>query len=89
MRYEPNRQSIQQHQVPEWYHDAKFGIFIHWGPFSIPAYAPLGHGDIQELLANEGYRSLCPSDIPQPHAFVEAFGYELAAVTEHEALTGQ
>ena len=38
MRYEPNRSSIRQHVAPEWYHDAKFGIFIHWGPYAVPAY---------------------------------------------------
>lgn len=32
--------SIRKHSVPEWYHAAKFGIFIHWGLYSVPAYAP-------------------------------------------------
>ncbi|TDD94952.1 alpha-L-fucosidase [Jiangella asiatica] len=25
--------------VPDWYLDAKFGIFVHWGPYSVPAWA--------------------------------------------------
>lgn len=32
--------SIKEHTVPEWYEDCKFGIFIHWGIYSVPAYAP-------------------------------------------------
>lgn len=36
----PNIESIRKHQVPRWYHDAKLGIFIHWGLYSVPAYAP-------------------------------------------------
>lgn len=28
--------SIVQHEVPSWYDAAKFGIFIHWGPYSVP-----------------------------------------------------
>lgn len=36
----PNMESIAQHQVPNWYKDAKFGIFIHWGLYSVPAFAP-------------------------------------------------
>lgn len=41
--YEPNWESIGQHQVPEWYEDAKLGIFIHWGLYSVPAWAtPIG-----------------------------------------------
>ena len=30
--------SLEKYQVPEWYKDAKFGIFIHWGVYSVPAY---------------------------------------------------
>ena len=36
--YQPNWQSLSQYQVPRWFQDAKFGIFIHWGPFSVPAF---------------------------------------------------
>ncbi len=31
-KYEPTWQSLQQHQTPEWFRDAKFGIWAHWGP---------------------------------------------------------
>lgn len=37
--YEPTLDSLNAHPVPQWYEDAKFGIFIHWGLFSIPAFA--------------------------------------------------
>lgn len=30
--------SLEQFRVPKWYEDAKFGIFIHWGPYSVPAF---------------------------------------------------
>ncbi len=36
--FKPNMESLEHYQVPEWYRDAKFGIFIHWGVFSVPAY---------------------------------------------------
>ena len=39
LKYQPNWASIQSHEAPEWYHDAKFGIFTHWGLYSVPAYA--------------------------------------------------
>ena len=38
-RYEPNWESLSKYEIPEWYSDAKFGIFIHWGVYSVPAYA--------------------------------------------------
>ena len=41
MEYKPTLESIQQHTVPDWFHDAKLGIFIHWGLYSVPAWAPL------------------------------------------------
>ena len=37
--YRPDWESLQNYQVPEWYKDAKFGIFIHWGVYSVPAFA--------------------------------------------------
>ena len=37
--YEANWKSLAQHQpVPEWLRDAKFGIYCHWGVYSVPAY---------------------------------------------------
>lgn len=39
--YQANWQSIDQRKTPSWWSDAKFGIFIHWGPYSVPAYAPV------------------------------------------------
>ncbi len=38
--YEPTAASLAGHQVAGWWTDAKFGIFIHWGVYAVPAYAP-------------------------------------------------
>lgn len=40
-RYIDSWDSIRTHQVPAWYHDCKLGIFIHWGLYSVPAFAPM------------------------------------------------
>lgn len=37
-RYKDNWQSLCSHKTPQWYHNAKFGIFIHWGIYSVPAF---------------------------------------------------
>lgn len=42
IRYSPSLASLNTHQLPAWFDDAKFGIFIHWGLYSVPAFAPLG-----------------------------------------------
>ena len=39
-KYKPEWQSIDSRPVPEWFDKAKFGIFVHWGIFSVPCYAP-------------------------------------------------
>ena len=37
-KFRADWKSLAQYQVPEWYRDAKFGIFIHWGVYSVPAF---------------------------------------------------
>jgi alpha-L-fucosidase len=44
-RYQPTWESIDQRPVPAWYTNAKFGIFIHWGVYSVPAYAAVNVKD--------------------------------------------
>jgi alpha-L-fucosidase len=40
--YEANWESLDRRPMPGWFADAKFGIFIHWGVYSVPAWAPVG-----------------------------------------------
>ena len=51
MSFEPTFDSVSQHQVPAWFHNAKLGIFIHWGLYSVPAFAP-NAGELSEILAS-------------------------------------
>jgi alpha-L-fucosidase len=37
-KYEPAWKSLEQYECPAWYQDAKFGIFIHWGVYSVPGF---------------------------------------------------
>ncbi|MBN1139563.1 MAG: alpha-L-fucosidase [Anaerolineae bacterium] len=54
MQFDANKASLSQHQVPAWYHDAKLGIFVHWGLYSVPAYAPTEYGDVNETMKRGG-----------------------------------
>ncbi len=45
--YEPNWKSLNTRGIPSWFKNAKFGIFIHWGVYSVPSYAP--------VIKNSGY----------------------------------
>lgn len=37
-RYDPTWESLDSRPLPAWYDQAKFGIFIHWGVFSVPSF---------------------------------------------------
>lgn len=37
-KYKDNWQSLSGHKSPEWFDNGKFGIFIHWGIYSVPAF---------------------------------------------------
>lgn len=45
--YQPNWKSLNTRGIPAWFHQDKFGIFIHWGVYAVPAYAP--------VIPNSGY----------------------------------
>ena len=36
--YKDDWDSLSAHRTPEWFKEAKFGIFIHWGVYSVPAF---------------------------------------------------
>ena len=40
--YEATWESLDSRETPDWFPDAKFGIFIHWGLYSVPSFAPRG-----------------------------------------------
>lgn len=45
--YEPNWESLNKRSIPQWFKQDKFGIFIHWGVYAVPSYAP--------VIPNSGY----------------------------------
>ncbi len=56
-------ESLQGYRAPRWYHDAKFGIFLHWGVFSVPAFR------------NEWYaRSMYLEGTPEWQHHVDTYG---------------
>lgn len=74
--FHPDWASLQHYQAPAWFDDAKFGIFIHWGVYSVPAFAnewyPRNMYDAKSrehahqvdtygALANAGYKDFIPT----------------------------
>lgn len=96
--YAATWESIRTHKVPEWYNDAKLGIFIHWGLYSVPAWAPptgeLGSVDRATWFRNNPYaewylNSLRLKDSPTYKHHLETYGanfdyYSFAPMFEKE-----
>ncbi|HPN35586.1 MAG TPA: alpha-L-fucosidase [bacterium] len=40
--WQPSWESLDKRPTPQWWLDAKFGIFIHWGVYSVPAFSKVG-----------------------------------------------
>lgn len=61
--FKDNWQSLSAYRVPEWYRSAKFGIFIHWGVYSVPAFG------------NEWYsRNMYIEGSPEYNHHIETYG---------------
>lgn len=53
MAYQPTWESVSKHPVPQWFDDAKLGVFLRWGLYSVPGWAPQVP-DIQQMLREQG-----------------------------------
>jgi len=71
-RVEANWGSIDARPTPPWFEDAKLGIFIHWGVYSVPAFAPTKDVDIYARYAEWYWKRLTTPDM-EGHAQFKAF----------------
>jgi len=55
--YEATIESLNQHPLPRWFDDAKLGIFIHWGLYSVPGWAPLTKFDLTKEITAEAFKT--------------------------------
>lgn len=54
--FRPNWDSLRAYRTPEWFRDAKFGIFIHWGVYSVPAFGNEWYSRNMYVPGNAAYR---------------------------------
>jgi alpha-L-fucosidase len=81
--YQPSLESIRAHPLPDWYNDAKFGIFIHWGVYSVPAFAPKSEDSAAKLLKGEiGFE-----ETPYAEWYQNSLRIEGSAVHTHHTRT--
>jgi len=77
VKYTPDWKSLDARPLPSWYDESKFGIFIHWGLFSVPAYGCTGGGAAGEWYwwFLDGEKSPCLTEWHQ-NTFGKDFKYE-------------
>jgi len=70
-----NNATLQRsRQMPQWFDDAKLGIFIHWGPASVPgfAYGPaLKPGELEDIMFGDSPRR----EMPYAEWYLNALNY--------------
>ena len=54
--YRADWESLKNYEVPEWYKDAKFGIFIHWGAYSVAAFGSEWYPRMMYVAGSPEYR---------------------------------
>jgi alpha-L-fucosidase len=54
--FRPDWESLQTYEAPAWYRDAKFGIFIHWGAYSVPAFGSEWYPRLMYVNGSPEYR---------------------------------
>jgi alpha-L-fucosidase len=69
--FRPDWESLRKYEVPAWYKDAKFGIFIHWGAYSVPAFGNEWYPRNMYREGSEEYKHHIATYGPQ-----DKFGYK-------------
>ncbi|MEO5684621.1 MAG: alpha-L-fucosidase [Chitinophagaceae bacterium] len=70
-RYQANWDSLKNYHTPDWFRDAKFGIFIHWGVYSVPGF-------VNEWYPRNMYQQGSPENKHQEATYgdISKFGYK-------------
>ncbi len=69
--FHANWDSLAQYRTPEWFRDAKFGIFLHWGVYSVPAFANEWYSRNMYVAGSPAYEHQIATYGPQ-----SKFGYK-------------
>lgn len=71
--------------LPGWYDDAKFGIFVHWGPYAVPCYAPVDK-DMGDLFAAGDWAEVFKWS-PYTEWYLNSWSLPGSATAQHHADT--
>lgn len=85
MSTEASSHPFADRALPTWYDDAKFGIFVHWGPYSVPCYAPVDQDMGHMMEAGDWTAAL--RNTPYTEWYLNAWAIEGSPVAQHHAAT--
>ena len=78
--YQPTLESLDRHPLPQWFSDAKLGIFVVWGIYSVPGWAPLQHPShdftSQDYINNNPYAEWYYNSMRIPGSPTQAYHRE-------------
>mmetsp|Transcript_21538 Transcript_21538/g.61340 ORF Transcript_21538/g.61340 Transcript_21538/m.61340 type:complete len:585 (-) Transcript_21538:224-1978(-) len=69
--YQPSWESLDKRPPPQWYDEAKFGIFIHWGVFSVPAFVSEWFWHRWKVENNEAVKDFMAKNYPPGFTYAE------------------
>ena len=72
--YEASWSSLQKQEIPDWFLDGKFGIYTHWGVYSVPATGPNGTWYSHFMYFNENSPQRKYHE--ETYGPIEEFGYK-------------
>ena len=70
-RYEPNWESLDTRPLPAWFDEAKVGIFLHWGVFSVPSYGSEWFWYYWKEKKSPGYVQFMKKNYPPNFSYVD------------------
>ncbi|KAK8378851.1 hypothetical protein O3P69_009521 [Scylla paramamosain] len=77
-RYEPNWESLDSRPLPPWYDEAKVGIFLHWGVFSVPSFGSEWFWEHWQGSKSQKYVDFMKKNYP-PNFSYQDFGPQFTA----------
>ena len=86
LTYQPTAASIRQHPVPAWFNEAKLGIFIHWGLYSVPGWAQGTEKSLEEVMANSEGQAWFANN-PYAEWYLNSLKIEGSTTAEHHRKT--
>jgi alpha-L-fucosidase len=83
----PEREALDLRPVPRWYTDAKLGIFVHWGLYSIPAFAERTDGDYAAFMRDLSAGKDTKGRVPYAEWYLNALRVPGSRTARHHRAT--